>query len=95
MLNNKVLIKPIVEEDKTDGGIILPATRSKDEKYRLAEVIDIADIKHSSLQDFDSKIKIGHIVIYDQYLAYPIKNGKEVYYIISYEAIAGIVSTNF
>lgn len=52
-LGDKVLVKPLPNESKTAGGLLLPATAQ--EKNQRGEVIAVGDCK---------KVKVGDIVLF-------------------------------
>lgn len=72
-LGNRLLIKPIKEEKKTEGGIVLPD--SAKEKPQKAEIVEIGKLE----EDFD--LKIGDKVIFSKYAGTEIKI-EDVEYII-------------
>jgi len=80
-LGDRLLIKPIKEEEKTEGGIVLPD--SAKEKPMKAEVIAIGD--GDDVKDMD--IKVGDKVIYSKYSGTEIKIDEEEYIIIDAEDI--------
>lgn len=80
-LGDRLLIKPIKEEEKTEGGIVLPD--SAKEKPMKAEVIAIGD--GDDVKDMD--IKVGDRVIYSKYSGTEIKIDEEEYIIIDAEDI--------
>lgn len=80
-LGNRLLIKPIKEEEKTEGGIVLPD--SAKEKPMKAEVVAVGD--GEDVKDLD--IKVGDKVIYSKYSGTEIKIEDEEYIIIDAEDI--------
>ncbi len=80
-LGNRLLIKPIKEEEKTEGGIVLPD--SAKEKPMKAEVIAVGE--GEDIKDFD--LKVGDKVIYSKYSGTEIKIDDEEYIIIDAEDI--------
>ncbi|HOB16260.1 MAG TPA: co-chaperone GroES [Defluviitoga sp.] len=72
-LGNRLLIKPIKEEKKTEGGIVLPD--SAKEKPQKAEIVEIGKLE----EEFD--LKIGDKVIFSKYAGTEIKI-EDVEYII-------------
>ncbi len=78
-LGERLLIKPIKEEEKTEGGIVLPD--SAKEKPMKAEVIAVGD----KVDEID--LVPGDKVIYSKYSGTEIKIDDEEYIIIDAEDI--------
>ena len=78
-LGKRLLIKPILEEKKTEGGIVLPDTAK--EKPMKAEVIEVG-----KLED-DIDIKAGDKVIFSKYAGTEIKIDDEEYIIIELDDV--------
>jgi len=72
-LGERLLIKPVKEEKKTEGGIVLPD--SAKEKPMKAEVIAIGKVE-------DIDLKVGDKVIFSKYAGTEIKIEDEDYIII-------------
>jgi len=80
-LGDRLLIKPIKEEEKTEGGIVLPD--SAKEKPMKAEVIAVGE--GEDIKDLD--LKVGDKVIYSKYSGTEIKINDEEHIIIDAEDI--------
>jgi chaperonin GroES len=80
-LGDRVLIKPIKEEEKTEGGIVLPD--SAKEKPMKAEVIAVGE--GEDVKDLD--LKPGDKVIYSKYSGTEVKMDDEEYIIIDADDI--------
>lgn len=78
-LGNRLLIKPVIEEKKTEGGIVLPDTAK--EKPMRAEVVAIGTI------DDDVEINVGDYVIFAKYSGTEIKVDDEDYILIDVDDI--------
>jgi len=78
-LGSRLLIKPIKEERKTEGGIVLPDTAK--EKPMKAEVIEVG----KDVEDLD--IKAGDKVIFSKYAGTEIKINDEDYIVIDQDDI--------
>ena len=81
-LGDRVLIKPIFEEEKTKGGILLPDTVSK-EKPQMGEVLAVGP----GGTDKEGKVvpltvKVGDKVVYAKYSGTDIKGDDEEEYLI-------------
>jgi chaperonin GroES len=73
-LGERLLIKPIVEEKKTAGGIVLPDAAK--EKPMKAEIVEVGKLSE------DCVLKVGDKVIYNKYSGTEIKIDEEDYIII-------------
>ncbi|MBM7559956.1 co-chaperone GroES [Marinitoga litoralis] len=78
-LGNRLLIKPVIEEKKTEGGIVLPDTAK--EKPMRAEVVAVGNI------DSDVELNIGDHVIFAKYSGTEIKIDDEDYILIDVDDI--------
>ena len=90
-LQNKVIIKPLKEEEKTASGIILPETADK-EKPEQGEVIAVGpgkmtkDGKHIPMS-----VKKGDRILFTKYSPDEIKIGDEEYLVIEEDKILAII----
>jgi len=73
-LGERLLIKPIIEEKKTTGGIVLPDAAK--EKPMKAEIVEVGKLPE------DCTLKVGDKVIYNKYSGTEIKIDDEDYIII-------------
>lgn len=91
-LGDRVLIKPILEEEKSKGGILLPDTVSK-EKPQVGEILAIgpgATSKEGKI--IPMTVKKGNKVVYAKYSGTDIKgDNDEDYLILSEKDILAIV----
>ncbi|KAF2955923.1 co-chaperone GroES [Marinitoga sp. 38H-ov] len=78
-LGNRLLIKPVIEEKKTEGGIVLPDTAK--EKPMRAEVIAVGNI------DSDVELNVGDHVIFAKYSGTEVKIDDEDYILIDVDDI--------
>jgi chaperonin GroES len=89
-LADRVLVKPLEEEDKTPGGIILPDTAK--EKPMRGEVVAVGkgriDEKGERLP---MDVKVKDVVLYGKYSGTEIKVGGEDYLIMRESDILAIV----
>ncbi|MGF6906165.1 co-chaperone GroES [Fusobacterium sp. PH5-44] len=83
-IGERVLIKPIKEEEKTASGIILPGASDK-EKPNLGVVIAVG--KGEKLED----IKTNQTIVYNKYAGTEIKDGEEKYIILNGEDVLAVV----
>jgi chaperonin GroES len=91
-LGDRVLIKPMVEEEKSKGGIVLPDTISK-EKPQVGEVLSVGPggiNKEGKLVPMT--VKKGDNVVYAKYSGTDIKDDDdEDYLLLSEKDILAIV----
>lgn len=73
-LGERLLIKPIIEEKKTAGGIVLPDAAK--EKPMKAEIVEVGKLSE------DCQLKVGDKVIYNKYSGTEIKIDDQDYIII-------------
>lgn len=87
-LQDNVLLKKVesqpTQEEKVEGGIIVPSEDTKSIVY--GEVVDIS--KHIQ----DSELQKGDYVIYSQYGGEKIEIDDEEYILMKYKDISGIVT---
>lgn len=77
-LGDKVVVKPLAQEEKTKSGIVLPDTAK--EKPQQGEVIAVGSGKLlENGQKVPLEVKVGDKVIYSKYAGTEMKiNGEEV-----------------
>ncbi|MFO7882468.1 MAG: co-chaperone GroES [Petrotogales bacterium] len=78
-LGSRLLIKPIQEEKRTEGGIVIPETAK--EKPMKAEVLDVG----KEVEDLDVKPKDK--VIFSKYAGTELKIDEEDYIIIDQDDV--------
>ena len=81
-LNDRVLVKSALTEEKTASGLFIPQTSQ--EKTQIAEVIATGD-------DESIKVKAGDKVLHDKYAGAQVKVDGEDYLILSMGDILAIV----
>ena len=65
-LSDRVLVKPIEEEEKVRGGIIIPDTAK--ERPQQGEIIAVGEGKHSESGDIiEPTVKVGEKVLYSKF----------------------------
>lgn len=87
-LGDRVVIQKMEKEEKTESGIVLPASAQEQPQY--AEVVEISQ-KVLNDDDFKDQIKKGDKVIYSQYAGTNVKHGDDEYIVIKLEDILAIV----
>ena len=83
-IGERVLIKPIKEEEKTASGLILPGSSDK-EKPNLGIVIAV--VKGEKVEG----IKEKQTIVYNKYSGTEIKDGEEKYIILNGEDVLAVV----
>ena len=78
-LGNRLLIKPVVEEKKTAGGLVLPDSAT--EKPQKAVIVAVGKI------DEDCTLKVGDKVIFAKYSGTEIKIEDEDHIIIDVDDV--------
>jgi chaperonin GroES len=90
-LNDHVIVKPITEEEKTEGGIILPDTVDK-EKPEKGEIIAVGPGKlMDNGQRAEINVKVGDKIIFTKYSPNEIKIKDETYLVLSEGDILAII----
>jgi chaperonin GroES len=82
-LNDRVLVKVKLEEEKTSGGIYIPQTAQ--EKTQQGTVLAVGDSQ-------DIKVKVGDNVIFDKYAGTTVKLEGEEQLILKAQDILAIIS---
>ncbi|MFH0814475.1 MAG: co-chaperone GroES [Candidatus Falkowbacteria bacterium] len=89
-LSDHVVVKPLEEESKTKGGIVLPETAK--EKPQRGEVIAIGSGK---LLDNGSRaqleVKVGYKILFSKYGQNEVKIDEQIYYILTEADIYAII----
>ncbi len=76
-LEDRVIIEPIKEEEKTKSGIILPETASK-EKPEQGKIVAVGPGKYENGKRIAMDVKVGDKIIFSKYGPDEIKvDGKE------------------
>lgn len=92
-LGDRVLVKPIQEEQKTKSGIIIPETVGE-EKPDQGEIIAVGEGKRSDSGDIiPLSVKVGDKVIFSKYSPDEIKIDDEEYFIISESNILAVIKS--
>ncbi len=81
-LGDRILVKPVVEEEKTKGGIVLPDTVSK-EKPQVGEVLAVGPGRtNDDGKTFPMQFKTGDKVIYAKYSGTDLKDDDDEDYLL-------------
>lgn len=87
-LGDRVVIRKVEAEEKTESGIILP--ESAKEQPQMAEVVAIGpDITNDEKKK--EQIKVGDKVIFSQYAGTEVKIGSEELTVLKLEDILAVV----
>jgi len=90
-LGDRVILKPMPQEEKTKGGVILPDTAK--EKPQQGEVVAVGSGRIlDNGTKVDMEVKVGDKVLYGKYSGTEIKIEGEEYLIVKESEILGIVS---
>ena len=89
-LGDRVVVKPVKEEQKTKGGIVLPDTAK--EKPQQGEVIAVGSGRVlDNGQKVALEVSVGDKVIYSKYAGTEVKLEDEEYLILSERDILAIL----
>jgi len=89
-LADRVVVKPLEEEDKTPGGIILPDTAK--EKPQRGEVVAVGPGRlNEKGERIAMEVKDGNVVLYGKYAGTEIKIDGQEYLILRESDILAIV----
>jgi len=90
-LSDRLLVKPVDEEEKTASGIIVPDTAKQ--KPMRGKVIAAGPGKmNDEGKRMSMDVKVGDIVLYGKYSGTEIKLDKEDYLILNENDILAIIS---
>jgi len=89
-LRDKVLVKPLEEEEKTKSGIVLPGTAK--EKPQKGKVVAVGSGRIAEDEIIPLEVKEGDTIIYEKYGPTEIKIDNEDYLIIKEDDILAIES---
>lgn len=91
-LGDRLLVKPVVEEEKTKGGIVLPDTVSK-EKPQVGEVLAVGPGRtNDEGKTFPMDFKKGDKVVYAKYSGTDLKgDDDEDYLLLSEKDVLAII----
>jgi chaperonin GroES len=84
-INDRVVVKPALAEEKTKGGIIIPDTAK--EKPQRGEVVAVGPGKDGNLMT----VSVGDIVLYGKYAGQELQHNGEDYLIMREDDILVIL----
>jgi chaperonin GroES len=87
-LATRVLIKPLIAEEKTKGGIFIPDTAK--ESPAQGEVIALGNGKMKDGKKFEFSVKVGDKVLYSKYGGDEVKIKNVEYRVMREDEILGI-----
>ncbi len=91
-IHTNVIVKPIIKDETTKAGIVLPDTMDK-EKPEKGEVIAVGEGKLlENGQRAPMSVKVGDIVIFKKYSPDEIKLDEQEYLVINEGDIIGIIN---
>jgi chaperonin GroES len=91
-IDERILIKPLKEEERKVGGIIIPDTAK--ERPQMGEVVAVGDdIVHTDRQQkkMSELVKVGDHVVYSRYGGTEFKMENEEYLLVSRSDILAVV----
>ena len=84
-LGDRVVLKPLVAEETTKSGIVLPGTEK--EKPQQAEVVAVGP----GTEKVKMEVKEGDKVIYTKYAGTEVKDDEESFIIVSQSDVLAII----
>ncbi|KAB1199694.1 20 kDa chaperonin, chloroplastic [Morella rubra] len=91
-LGDRVLVKIKTAEEKTDSGILLPATAQS--KPQGGEVVAIGEAKTIGKTKVDLSVKTGALVVYSKYAGTELEFNGSKHLILKDDDIVGILETD-
>ncbi|MFY9272582.1 MAG: co-chaperone GroES [Thermacetogeniaceae bacterium] len=89
-LGDRVLLKILETEEKTEGGIFLPDTAK--EKPQKGEVVAVGTGKVlADGKKVPIEVKVGDKVIFSRYAGDEVKDGEEKYLLVNERDILGVI----
>ncbi|MCZ6622660.1 MAG: co-chaperone GroES [Deltaproteobacteria bacterium] len=88
-LHDRVIVKRIEEEEKTEGGIIIPDTAK--EKPQEGRVIAVGPGKHEDGKVIPLDVKAGDKILFGKYAGTEINLNAEEHLILREDDILGII----
>ena len=88
-LFDNVVLKPIVEEEKTASGIVLPG--GEKEKPQQAEVVAVGPGELADGTKVTMQVKVGDKVIYSKYSGTDVELDDEKYVIVKQNDILAVI----
>lgn len=89
-LGDRIVVKPVEEEERTKGGIVLPDTAK--EKPQEAEVVAVGPgARNEKGERVPMEVKVGDRVIYAKYSGTEFKQDDEEYLILRESDVLAIV----
>ena len=89
-IGEKIIVKPISQEELSPGGIVIPDTAK--EKPQQGEVVAIGSGRLlDNGQKVAPEVKVGDMVLYSKYSGTEFKDGADEYLIMTERDIHGIL----
>jgi chaperonin GroES len=90
-LGSRLIVKPIIEDEVTKSGIILPETADKEKPIR-GEVLAVGPGKtldNGQREKID--LKVGDKILFEKYGADEYKVGQEEFLVVDYEKVVAVI----
>jgi chaperonin GroES len=91
-IDERVLIKPVKEEERKVGGIIIPDTAK--ERPQMGEVVAVGDdieVKDRAQKKLSQLVKVGDHIVYARYGGTEFKMDNEEYLLVNRSDILAVV----
>ncbi|MEI6288161.1 MAG: co-chaperone GroES [bacterium] len=85
-IGDRLLVKPVKEEEVTKSGIVLPDTVGKEKKAE-GEILAVGNGEKISKLD----LKIGQKVLFGKYAGEDVKVGDDEYKILTHEEVLAVI----
>lgn len=91
VLNNRVLVKEIVEENVSAGGIIIESKATINDVIK-ATIVSIGPGKYEGKNLVKPDLELGDTVLFSKRDSIPVSDGKEDYIVLQVESILCVLS---
>jgi len=90
-LGSRVIVKPIVEEEVSKAGIVLPETANK-KKPQKGEVLKVGDGKTlPNGKKENIEVKVGDKILFEKYGSDEYKLGDQEFLVVDYDKVVAII----
>ncbi len=90
-LGSRIIVKPIIEDEVSKAGIVLPDTANK-EKPQKGEVLKVGEgrtLDNGKKEDIE--LKVGDKILFEKYGSDEYKLGDEEFLVVDYDKVVAII----